>query len=97
MTIEIETYNTLDEAKQAKLRSGTRHQTKWKSLHTDFINNKYRITWVNGTDDPENDPIEVAKRQQQKLDQIRQDELKEKLKNRTISQPELFELLEILL
>ena len=90
MTIETETFPTLDLAKQAKLRSGARHQAKWKALHTDFVNNEWKITWVNGTDDPENSPEGIQHAQ----DVARLKMLQGKLKARTLSQPELLELLE---
>jgi len=31
----------------------------WRALHQDFIDNKLRVTWVDGTDDPANDIIEL--------------------------------------
>jgi len=91
MTIEFEDYLTRDLMKQGKK---IRHDNGWISLHTDYINNKesdgFHVTFVNGSDDPSNSP-EAIQREQERL---RIDELREKLKNRTISQPELFELLD---
>ncbi len=32
----------------------------WRNLHTEFIDNKIRATWVNGNDDPSNTPEPVT-------------------------------------
>ena len=89
MTIETEDYATrilMKSGKQRRLNNG------WRSLHTDFINNTerdgYHVTFVNGLDDPDNDPVIIAERDQQKLDSIRINELKVKLRNNTITERE---------
>lgn len=91
MTIETEDYQTRDLMKQGKRR---RNQNGWRSLHTDFVNNVesdgYHVTFVNGSDDPDNSP----EADQRKPDFQRQKELSQKLKDRTITQTELLELLE---
>ncbi len=98
MTIETEDYTT-----KALMKTGkaTRHSNDWRPLHTDLINNDesqgYHVTYVNGIDDPDRTPEAIAKRLEQKTKNERVDILKTKLKNRTISQPELLELLESLL
>jgi len=74
-----------------------KHSQGLRPLHTDFINNDesqgYRVTFVKGTDDPSNSP----KADQRRIDFQRQKILREKLKNRILSQPELLELLDSLL
>ena len=91
MTKKIIDYTTRDLMKVGKK---TQHDLDFIPLHTDFINNKesdgYRVTFVNGSDDPNNSPEAI----QRNIDFQRQEELREKLKNRTISQPELLELLD---
>lgn len=76
MTIETEDYSTTDLMKQGKK---IRHDNGWRSLHTDFINNKesdgYHVTFVNGLDDPSNDPVIVAERVTQKIERDRTEEL----------------------
>ena len=52
MTKEILFFNTLEEAKiEMKKRMGV-----WRPLYTDFIDEKTRVTFVNGEDDPVNSP-----------------------------------------
>jgi len=86
MTKEILTFNSIEEAnKEKKNRAKT-----WRPLHTDFVNNKIRVTFVNGLDDPDNSPESIKNKEQH----VRNKTLREKLKNRTISQPELLELLQ---
>ena len=67
-----------------------------RSLHTDFIDNDkskgYRITWVNGLDDPNNAPQLVAKREQEETNQLRKEELQNKP---NITLPEMQELLRL--
>ena len=91
MTIEFDNYPTRDLMKVGKK---IRNIDGWRDLHTDFINNKesdgFHVTYVNGIDDPDNSTEAIQNRQ----DALRQKELREKLKNRTISQIELLELLE---
>lgn len=98
MTIETEDYTTRTAIKIAK---DIRTSNGWRSLHTDFINNDksqgYRVTYVNEIDDPDKTPEVIAQREAQKIEQERIIELKQKIKDRTISQLELLELLEKLL
>jgi len=55
MTVETENYPTRKVMKREKLK---RTKNGWRSLHTDFINNKesdgFHVTFVNGLDDPSN-------------------------------------------
>lgn len=55
MTIEIINYPTRDLMKQGKI---LKHSQRFRPLHTDFVNNDesqgYRVTFVDGTDDPDN-------------------------------------------
>ena len=74
----------------------TFHGKGFRSLHTDFINNDekqgYRVTFVNGVDDPHNAPEVVAERTQQQTNRLR----KEELQNKTnITLPEMQELLRL--
>lgn len=91
MTIEIEEYVNRATMKAAKI---IRSNNGWTPLHEDFINNKesngYRVTYVNGLDDPNNSQKAI----QERLDFQRLEGLREKVKRRTISQVELLELLE---
>lgn len=68
----------------------------FRSLHTDFINNDesqgYRVTFVDGTDDPNNDPALVAKRAQEQTNRLRKDELENKP---VLTIPEMRELLKL--
>jgi len=56
MTEEIIDYPTRDLMKQGKI---LKHPQGFRPLHTDFINNDesqgYRVTFVDGPDDPDND------------------------------------------
>lgn len=88
--IETEDYTTRTLMKSGKRQ---RHANGWRSLHTDFINNKesdgYHVTFVNGLDDPDNSPDA----DQRRLEFQRQKVLREKLKNKSITFPELIEYL----
>ena len=90
--IETEIYNTLTEANQAKLRSDTRHQNGFRPLHTNFINGKYEVTFVNGLDDPHNDSVLVAQRAQEQTNRLRKEELNNKA---VLTIPEMRELLRL--
>ena len=97
MTIQFEDYFTQDLMNQGKK---TRHDNGWVPLHTDFINNKesdgYHVTFVNGLDDPDNDPILVAERVAQKIERDRVQELSTKFEiDGTLSQTELMEFLKL--
>lgn len=91
MTIETEDYITRDLMKQGKK---IRHSNGWRSLHTDFINNNesqgYHVTFVNGSDDSDNSP----EADQRRTEFQRQKVLREKLRNRTMTFPELMEMLD---
>ena len=67
-----------------------------RSLHTDFINNDekqgYRVTFVDGVDDPNNAPELVAKREQEKTNRLRKEELQNKP---NITLPEMQELMRL--
>lgn len=94
MVIEIEIYNTLELAKQAKARNSQRHLDGFRPLHTNFINEKYEVTFVKGTDDPHNAPDVVAQREAEQLKKDRDTELKQKAKDKTLTKDESEELLE---
>ena len=67
-----------------------------RSLHTNFINNDesqgYRVTFVNGIDDPNNAPELVAQRAKEQTNQLRKEELQNKP---NITLPEMQELLRL--
>jgi len=96
LTKEIIDYQTKAELKQGY---ALKNSQGMRSLHTDFINNDesqgYRVTFVDGLDDPHNAPELVEQRRLQKIDNDRKINLKEKLKNDSISMPELRELLRL--
>ena len=50
MTKQLKFYKDRDEYKQDKTMSN------FSALHQDFIDGKLRITWVNGNDNPDNNP-----------------------------------------
>ena len=93
MTKEIKIYQTKDEMNIGKT---TFRAQGMRSLHTDFINNDekqgYRVTFVNGTDDPSNAPELVEERIQKQIDRIRKEELQNKP---NITLPEMQELLRL--
>lgn len=76
-----------------------RNENGWISLHTDFINNDelqgYRVTFVNGQDDPNNDPILVVKRREEEENILRTKELTVKLNDDTITNIEIREFLKL--
>lgn len=87
MTKEIKMFNTIDGANlEKKRRAGT-----WRPLHTDFVNDKVRITFVNGSDDPDNS----LESQNRRIEFNRMKALGIKLKDDTISFNEVKELLRI--
>ena len=73
--------------KEADIEKKTRHGI-WYVKHTDFINEKIRVTFVNGDDDPNNS----EKLQEYKLKLFRKKELLVKQKASTITFPEFIEL-----
>ena len=93
MTKEIKEYITREEMKQGKT---TFISKGMRSLHTDFINNDeskgYRVTFVSGTDDPNNDPVLIEERIQKQIDRIRKEELQNKP---NITLPEMQELMRL--
>jgi len=85
MTKEIVTFNSLVEAKaEKKKRAGI-----WRPLHTDLIDNKWKVTFVNGDDDPSNS----EKSLQNTVKLARKQELQIKLDDDTITFSELKEYL----
>jgi len=48
----------------------TRHKNNWRSLHTDIINNKFHVTYVNGSDDPDNSEESKERRLQFRLQKL---------------------------
>lgn len=82
MTKKIKTFDSKDEmyAEVKKL-----HKDGFVTLHKDLINNKWRLTSVNGTDDP-NNLIDNSKF-------LRRKELQSKLNDNSIVFEELKELL----
>ena len=86
MTIEFEDYHTRKIMKKAK---DVRVSNGWRSLHTDFINNKesdgFHVTFVNGIDDPSNSPEAIQQRAEAALLEL----LLDKLKNDTITPSQL--------
>lgn len=91
MTIEIKEFNTRDEAiAEKKRRSG-----KWRPLHTDFVNNKWKVTFVDGTDDPDKTPEAEQKRLEEKTKKSRLEELRQKISTSTIMPAELVEYIKL--
>ena len=94
MTKEIRDYPTRDLMKQGKT---TFHAQGLYALHTDFINNDesqgYRVTFVSGLDEPDNDPVLVTQRAQEQTNRLRKDELENKP---ILTIPEMRELLRLL-
>ena len=93
MSKKIKDYQTRDEMKQAKTSFNAQGM---RSLHIDFINNDekqgYRVTFVDGPDDPNNTPELVAQREQEKTNRLRKEELQNKP---NITLPEMQELLKL--
>lgn len=85
MTIETEFYFNRRSMKKAKSQ---RLENQWRSLHTDIINDRFRVTYVNGSDDPKPDESENAKLELQEL-------LLGKLKNNTITFEQLKTLIRL--
>ena len=93
MTKEIKDYQTRELMKIGKT---TFRAQGMRSLHTNFINNDesqgYRVTFVNGIDDPNNAPELVAQRAKEQTNQLRKEELQNKP---NITLPEMQELLRL--
>ena len=98
MTKEIIDYQTRAEMKIGKKE---KNLLGLRSLHIDFINNDekqgFRVTFVSGLDDPNNAPELVEERRLEKINKDIKRNLNEKLKNDSISMPELRELLRLTL
>ena len=94
MTIEIKEYLT----EQLYIEdSKIMNQQGLRVLHPDFIDNDkskgYRITYVDGLDDPHNSPDVVEERRLEKIDSDRIKLLKEKKRNNTLSQQDKDEII----
>ena len=96
MTKEIIYYPTRDEM---KIGENTFNAQGMRSLHTNFKNNDekqgYRVTFVDGLDDPNNAPELVVQREADKIEQIRTDELLVKIDESTINPDEIKEFLKL--
>ena len=96
MTLEIIDYTTREFMKQGKKE---KHSQVLRPLHTDFVNNDekqgYRVTFVDGVDDPNNAPELVAQREADKIEQIRTDELLVKIDESIINPDEIKEFLKL--
>lgn len=89
MTKEILEFNTREERKaEIKLRAGV-----MRPMFPDFVNGKYKITFVDELDDPDNDPVLVAQRAADKVKRDRDKELKQKIKDGTSTKAEDKEIL----
>ena len=76
-------FDTLEQVQEeSKKRIGV-----YRSLHTDFIDGRFKVTFVNGDDDPANSPKQID------VEQQRLEELKKKLQDDTITFDELKEYL----
>jgi len=65
--IETEIYPTRKVMKREKAK---RILNNWRSLHTDFINNKFHVTFVNGSDNPDNSDEAKDSRLKHKLTKL---------------------------
>lgn len=82
---EIKIFDTNEEArKEIKKRAGI-----WRSLNTDFVNGKIKVTFVNGNDDPDNS--QESQKNRKKIE--RRKDLKSKLDDNSINFDELKEYL----
>jgi len=85
MTIETEFYFTRKLMKKGKKQ---RHLNQWRPLHTDFINKRFKVTYVNGSDNPQ-------QTESQKAEFILTELLLGKLQNDTITQSQLRTLIRL--
>jgi len=73
-----------------------KHSQGLRSLHTDFINNDesqgYRVTFVDGIDDPNNEPKALAESEKNHTRKKRTRDLTQKLDDDTITDKEVMEL-----
>lgn len=83
----VKTFNTREEASAEKKRLAV--EEKYVVIHTDYIDDKFVVTFVNGDDSPANS--EESKQRQQKM--IRLGELNKKLQDNSINFDELKELM----
>ena len=94
MTIEIIDYSTRNLMIVDKKKN---NKEGLRVLHTDFIDNDeskgYHVTFVKGIDDPYNSPEQVARREAEKAERTRNNQLKDKAKNKTLTKAETDELL----
>jgi len=67
MTVEIKLYPTRKVMRKEKQKF---NQLGFRPLHTDFIEKWYRVTFVNGTDDPDNSDEAKESRLQFKLQKL---------------------------
>lgn len=95
MTKEIIEYSTRELMGQGKI---SKTAQKFRSLRTEFINNDesqgYKVTFVDGLDDPDNDPALISEREAEKLKKERDEELKQKAKDKTLSNADTDELIQ---
>jgi len=95
MTKEVIDYLTRDLMEQGKT---LKNSQGLRPLHTDFINNDesqgYQVTFVDGIDDPHNDPVLVVAREANKIVRDRNEELKQKAKDGTLTEADKDEIIE---
>jgi len=84
MTIEIKFFNSLEDAKIEKKKMTKKN---FRPLHTDFVDGKIKVTFVNGDDDPANSDEQKAL--DVKFQRI--SELDSKLQDDSLTFPELKE------
>lgn len=86
---EIKFFDSREEMKVEKRK----REGVWRPLHTDFINKKYKVTFVNGTDDPDKTVEVETKRQEEIIKKQRKTLLKSKLDDDSMTFDELKEYL----
>jgi len=85
MTKEIIIFNTIQEAETEKKK----RSKQWRPLQTDFENNKIKVTFVKGSDDPNNSQESIDRRAKFQ----RRKDLQEKLENSSLNLAEINEYL----
>ena len=83
----IKTFNTREEVNAEKKKLAV----EYRSLYTDYVDGKFVITFVNGTDDPANS--EESKLQYTKFN--RQKKLNKKLKDSSLNIEEINEYMRL--
>jgi len=78
MTVETKTFPTRKVMKREKLKM---NQLGFRSLHTNFIDNKFEVVFVNGSDDPANSEEAEENKLRFKLEKL----LIETIENDTIT------------